>query len=131
MNSVSSISFLDIPEMSMSMHPRRNHRLQYSVSQPIAVSFSLPLNTVRHFAQNDVDPSNVSAILSILLSNESLYMIASESLPSESEDDVSLNFLGALLSHFCLSAASVAIAVAFAFWILLFSYSSHFFFASS
>ena len=93
MNSVSAISLSDIPEISMSTHPRWNHYLQYSVSQPIADSFSLPLNTVRHFVQNDIDPSHVSVVSSTSLSDESSYMIASELLLSESEDDVSLNFL--------------------------------------
>ena len=48
---------------------------------------------MRHFAQNDVDPSNVSAVSLTSLSDESSYTIASESLLSESEDDVSLNFM--------------------------------------
>ena len=129
MNSASAISLSDIPEISMSTHPWWNHHLQYGVLQPIAHSFSLPLNTVRHFAQNGIDPPNVSVVWST--SDESSYTIASESLLSESEDDVLSNFFGALHFNFGLGAASAAIAVAFAFSILVFSFSFHFFFTSS
>ena len=87
MNSVSAISLSDIPEILMAIHPWWNHCLQYGVSQPIADSFSSPLNTVRHFAQNDVDPSNVYVVLQPC-SQMNLHVRLHQSLLAESEDDV-------------------------------------------
>ena len=79
MNSVCAISLYDIPEILVSIHHQWNHHLQYGVSQLIADSFSFPLKTVRHFAQKDVDPSNVSVVSLTSLSDESLYTMALES----------------------------------------------------
>ena len=127
MNSVSAICSSDIPIKSMSIHPRWYHLQQYSVSHLIADSFSLPLNALKHLAQYDVDPSNVSIASSTSLSDESSLLIASDSSLSESDDNISSNFFGALHSHFGLGAANVTIAVAFAFLSFVFSFSSCFF----